>query len=211
MQNNRVLGLFKFGKHDHIEEFVREGHLFMNTLAYFRELEADFLMADKHEGAVYCVQADGAQLCMQHGEKWVDIGTICDQILPSDGSEHTTNVFCMYAFQESAYDSLVDSRNFDFGDTFAVLTKGDEFLRRVYAAATLDNVKLRQGLVEYVEKSTYNGPMGIFRKFSDFAYQSEFRIAVLSGTNGPFSLRVGDLSDISIVGNLSELNERIKI
>jgi len=43
----------------------------------------------------------------------------------------------------------------------------------------------------------------VFRKFSDFVYQSGFRIAVVPRTNEPLSLKVGDISDISIIGNPS--------
>ena len=212
MPSDQVLALFKFGKRDDIDKFVRDGHLFMNTLKHFREREAaDLLRSDKHEGIAHCVQADGAILRMQRGEEWVDIGTIRGQIHRSDGSEDTVNVFCMYAFRESAIDALVDPRNFEFGDTFVVLTDGDEFLHRVQAAADRESLKLRQGLVEYVDRSTYDGPMGIFRKFVDFSYQSEFRIAVVSGTQHPLSLKIGDLSDISMVGNLADLNQRIRI
>ena len=92
-----------------------------------------------------------------------------------------------------------------------MLTNAEEFLRRVHAVAAQNNVTLKQGLVEYVDRAKHNGPVGIFRKFADFAYQSEFRIAVVPGAKGPFSLTVGDLSDILIVGDLCNLSERIRI
>lgn len=211
MQGDQVLALFKFGIRAHIDEFVREGHLFMNTLKYFREREADLLRSDKHEGAAHCLQAEGAKLRRKCGDEWVDIGTISGQILSSDGSEDTMNVFCMYAFRESAADGLVDPRNFEFGDTYAVLKLKDcdEFLRRVQVAAVRENLEFKQGFVEYVARPAYNGPMGAFRKFADFSYQCEFRIAVVSGIKAPFSLRIGDLSDILMTGNLANLNERI--
>ena len=39
MDGDRVLALFKFGKREHIDEFIRDGHLYTNTLKYFRERE----------------------------------------------------------------------------------------------------------------------------------------------------------------------------
>jgi hypothetical protein len=117
----------------------------------------------------------------------------------------------MYALRENAPHQPIDRRNLNFGDAFAALINGDEFLGRVKAAARLNGISIKLGLVEYVDRATYNGPMGVFRKFSDFGYQSEFCIAISSEMNGPFSLRVGGLSDISVVGNLCDLSERIKI
>jgi hypothetical protein len=106
--------------------------------------------------------------------------------------------------------SLIDPRNTKFGDTFVVLINGDEFLRRVHVAAQKTGFALKYGLVQYVDSKVYNGPMGIFRKFSAFSYQSRFRIALVPGTGNPYCLRVGDLSDITLTGNLAEINKRIR-
>jgi len=211
MQSNRILALFKFGNRQHIDEFVGAGHLFMNTLKYFRERETkDILRSDKYEGTIHCKQTDGATLSIKQNDTWLKIGTIQGPILASDGSEENTNVFCMYAFMDNVSEKI-DPKNFDFGDTYAILTDGDEFLLRVRKAAEREGLTLRHDLVEYVDRSTYNGVMGVFRKFSEFAYQSEFRISVVSYLKGPYSLRIGDLSDISLTGNLEELNDRIRI
>ena len=48
----------------------------------------------------------------------------------------------------------------------------------------------------------------MFRKFSERAADQEFRVAILPGTGRPLSLRLGDLSDIAIMGMT---NERLKL
>jgi hypothetical protein len=213
MEPDGILALFKFGKREHIDQFVHEGHIYMNSLNYFRTLEDDMLRADKHEGASYNLQADGAILQMEQSEKWVDVAKIKEQLVWSDGSKDVTNVFCMYAFRESASKNFIDPRNFGLGDAFAMITAkdGDEFFRRINVAAKKENIVLEQELVEYVNKATYDGTMGVFRKFSNFAYQSEFRLSVVTGKDTPFSFRIGDISDISTIGTVAELNKRIKI
>lgn len=211
MAFDKVLALFKFGKQEHVEDFVYNGNIYMNSLSYFRKLENDIVRKDKFESASYNLQADGATLRMEQDGKWIDVASIKGAIVSSDGSDRTTNVFCMYAFRESASQKLIDARNFEFGDTFAILKDGNEFLRRVRETAKRENIVLKQGLVEYVDGKTYNGEIGIFRKFSEFAYQSEFRLAVVTRKEEPFSFRVGDISDISIIGKLAELNNRLRI
>src|SRR5260370_28697547 len=106
---------------------------------------------------------------------------------------------------------LVHIDNLKFGDTFAVLKDGDEFLRRVKAAALRSGHELKHQLVEYVDNTNYSGPLGIFRKSSCFRYQSEFRIALFPGTGEPYRFNIGDISDIVIVGPLDELNRRSRI
>lgn len=127
---------------------------------------------------------------------------------PSDPS---ANLFCMYALRESAASTLVDPRNRAFGDTFAALIQFDEFMRRVKAAVLNTDQELLYNLVEYVDEGSYSGQMGIFKKDSCFAYQSEFRIALVPGVGVPYKLRIGNISDIVTIGPLAELNQRLLI
>jgi hypothetical protein len=66
-------------------------------------------------------------------------------------------------------------------------------------------------LVKYIDDTSYEGPVGIFTKFSNFSYQSELRIGLFPGTGALLRLQVGNLSDIVILGRLSELNDRLRV
>jgi hypothetical protein len=48
-KGDRVLGMFKLGASQHIEQFA-QGLLYMNTLKYFVEIETSSLRRDSHEG-----------------------------------------------------------------------------------------------------------------------------------------------------------------
>jgi len=209
---NRILALFKFGQRKHMEELVCDGHVFMRPLSDFIQLESDQLRGDKDEALTqFDAAADGGKLAVKmHGE-WAPVGTITGGLKFSHPDTQRANVFCMYAFRASQAETLIDSRNLGFGDSFVVFTNGDEFLRRARAEAQRRNLELESGLVEYVDPRSYTGRMGVFRKLSTFAYQSEARLALLPGTGAPYSLRLGSLSDIAMIGNLSEINLRIEI
>jgi hypothetical protein len=117
----------------------------------------------------------------------------------------------MYGLRASTALSLVDPRNFAFGDTFVLLKDGDEFLARARKAALESGQTLGCHMVEYVGE-TYSGPMGPFRKYATFAYQSEVRLALLPGTGEPYKLRLGSLSDIvALTGSLVDVNRHIKV
>ena len=206
----RVLGVFKFGTRDRMEQFS-QGLLYMNTLQYFAKLETDMLRTDSHEGTSHLLRGDGAILSIKSGEKFVPVGEIKGPIRYKPDALKNVNVFCMYALRESLSDCLVSPKNFDFGDTFAVLTDFQEFLRRASAAAPGTGQQLEWDLVEYIDESSHLGPVGIFRKARAFSYQSEFRMALLPGKGMPLPFHVGDLSDIVRLGPLSELNGRLKV
>ena len=194
-----------------MEELVTQGLVYMPPLSYFVELESDALRADPAEGCTRSVAADGFRLDVQVDGEWKPVGGIVGPVRFRDGTLSSANVYCTHALLDNGPASFVDTRNFEFGDTYVVFTDGDEFLRRARAAASRLGIKLEVSLVEYVDETMYTGPMGIFRKYSSFAYQSECRLALLPGTGAPFSLHVGDLSDIALIGELAQLNKRIRL
>ena len=115
------------------------------------------------------------------------------------------NVFCMYALRETASGVFVDPRNFDFGDTFGIVSDFDEFTKRIRAAIADTGQNLQWDLVEYIDETSYTGPVGIFKKDSVFSYQSELRLALLPGYGVKHELEVGDLSDIVKIGASKDL------
>jgi hypothetical protein len=210
----RVLGLFKLGSRAHMED-LRDGHVYMLPLSAFVRMEADELRADRDEGLTYTMPPDGARLSMKRpgaqagGDDWQNVGTLTGPLRSFHEDNRRVNVFCMHAFLEGR--TFVDPRNLRFGDTYVVFTEGDEFLRRAREEADRLNLKLEARTVEYVNESTYRGPMGPFRKYSPFAYQSEARLALRPGTGEACSLRIGDLSDITMIGPTADLNNRIRV
>ena len=213
MGNDPVLGLFKFGSREHIESFAH-GTLYMNTLQYFENLEADEdgdLRSDPFEGVGSLLFGKGAILSVKIGQDFQPVGGFLGPVRwrPTGGIK--ASIFCMYALRPPQSATIIDERNLRFGDTFAVLTDGDEFLRRVKAAAKSAGHNLEYRLVEYFDEQTHQGEVGIFRKRTVFSYQSELRIALIPGVDEPYRFAVGDLSDITQTGSLSDLNQRLRI
>jgi hypothetical protein len=202
--------LLKFGASRHIEQFA-QGLLFMNTLKHFVEIETSSLRMDSHEGTSHMLRGDGAILQVEVNRQFTPIGEIQGPIRYQPDILMNANVFCMHALRENAPDTFVDPRNFDFGDTFAVITDFDEFVRRVRAAALGTGQELQWNLVEYIDETSYVGPVGVFKKVSSFAYQSEFRMVLRPGTGAALRLDVGNLSDIVILGRLPDLNDCLRI
>jgi len=215
-----VLGLMKFGAVEYLQELLTQGHLFMQPVSYFRALEADSARGDSDEALTYCYQPSRTVLEVRGpGGDWQNVGGMVGPMLYREDRGSTGNAFCMFALRASHAEALarqlaetvVDQRNQAFGDCAVVFTDGDELLLRARAAAAKDGLTLRQGLVEYVDKETYHGPMGPFRKFSAFSYQSEFRLVAKPGCVGPRSLMLGSLEDIAVRIPLAEINRMLRL
>lgn len=197
-----------------MEELLHDGHLFMSPLSTFINMEEDHLRADRDEAVDYSMPVDGAELSIKHNDEWIPIGGLTGALRYTGPERVKANVFCMHSILASRCASypeqLIDSRNFGFGDTFVIFTDADEFLRRVQVEASRRNLNFSNAAVEYVDPNSYAGEMGIFRKFSKFHYQCEYRFAIQPGTTAPCSLHIGSIVDIARMGNLSDIDKSVR-
>jgi hypothetical protein len=206
VQQGTGFALLKFGERSFMERFLR-GELYMNTLEYFASKERNRARADRCEGNSYWLRSEECTLSIQHNGVFVPIGGLTGPLAYTGPQDENVNIFCMYALYSAS--PWVDSRNQNFGDTFVVVTQPEAFLQRINRTAEVLGYAVEHGLVQYVNESTYSGPIGTFRKAGSFSYQSEFRIAIRAESSKPLTLHIGDISGIAKAGPLADLNDRI--
>jgi hypothetical protein len=204
-----IHGLIKFLDRTYLDDFL-SGSLYMNTLQYFAEQETSDPSAevrgDSWEGMARALGITSMKVRID--SVYIPIAGIDHQLPWCQSGGIRANVFCMYALAEN-WTPPVDEENFKFGDIFACITNVGEFFRRLKAAEKTCEYRLLCDLVEYFPQ-TYQGEVGIFKKRSQFQYQSELRIAVDPGPGQPYRLEIGDLSDIVVTGALREINECLR-
>lgn len=196
------MALMKLGSKEHMEQF-RTGLLYMNTLSYFRELEADAARADRFEGVDSILQPKDL------GESYIDSGIpsigridirredLGDPITIAMNRTLRCNLFCLYAVTKPAKEFLFPAQHEWFGDSLVLVKNAPEFLIRVAKAAKEQKLTIQGAQVEYYDENDYSGQVGRFKKSSRFAYQNEFRIAIEAGVDGPFRFEIGDIHDIT--------------
>ena len=210
-----LLGLVKLGSREHMEDFRINGTMYMNTVEYFRVLEGRGHVGDEDEALQSCYQSDrvSVKITKPDGESILltKENGLTGQILTRNNAVNGQNIFCMHAFLYSDMKPIVDERNLIFGDTYVCITNGLAFLERIHAAAKKAKVKIYRGLVEYVPRDSHNGKFGIFRKFDTHSYQNEYRFVLSPGLCMPYTLALGDISDITIIGSSVEINDHIEV
>ena len=208
----RIFALMKFGQAAHIRGFREEGILYCNPLSYFRSTELDIARSDPRDGIGASYLAGDVVITMGEGKDAHEISESTGLIDRLDIQLHgpEPNVFCMHALTEKNFPLIVNERNFQFGDSVAVVADTDKFVERLIAATKAANSELSARLVEYVDKDSYSGALGVFRKLSDFEYQSEYRISFGPGLDIPRIVRLGSLLDITIEAPSSEINKRLR-
>jgi hypothetical protein len=207
--------LLKFGKRQHLEEFRRDGLLYLNSQTYFANLEADLVRSDRFEGTDRIIQPKDLK-CMTiesniDGTKIViPSDQLVGPVLLASGKRAPCNIYCMFAVTEPSIGPFVDERNFEFGDSFVLVLNTQEFLDRVSSAVRAAGFRHDYRRVEYYDAETHSGETGPFRKPLIFAYQSEFRFVIGPGSGEPVRLSAGSLVDItSDILSLSEINHLV--
>ena len=213
-ETNRKFALIKFGEYKYMQQLYEEGHLFFNTFKFFKELEK------KEDG-----RGDKNEYVSAHyaGEK---ISNISINFIPRDNpnqgfiakggidfkmttldygnDKKFTHLYSLssidinWALQN---DIIIDERNFAEKKDYAVFIYNfDEFANRVEnKIKEFPDYNYEFKEIEYVDRNTYFGEMGAFRKFNDYAYQSEYRIANFfqGDITTPKSLYIGSLKGIA--------------
>lgn len=125
-----------------------------------------------------------------------------------DKDLESANLYCLHTRRRREYGTVFELNELGFGYSYVLFLDANEFFRRLDRAVAREGHTLHCGMVNYVDRRTYTGPMGVFRKFAERAADSELRVAILPGTGAPLSLKLGDLSDIAIMG---ATNERLRL
>jgi len=201
------LYLLKFTKTEYVTS-MRKGRLWLKPLAFYQEHYegAPVGQIDPNEGLSACYQPEYARLLL-NGVSIAEFHSPIKvrQKLP------TIFAFCALAVTKKDIECnptgfSLDERLRAFGEKVVVITDFDKFQRRVNSA--VNNCSIRSvpglegrisGLVEYVPRN-YHGEMGPFRKFDEFAYQREWRLAFIAENclEDHFVLDVGNLDDITL-------------
>lgn len=176
------------------------GHVYMQTLGFFRTLEDGTPRSDSSEATAYAFQKHGHSLELQIEDEWRLLGTIDGAVRAHDPDLEAANVYCLQARGQSQCDDTWSLSHLGYGESFVVFHNPAEFLHRFKIVAEAQGHRIEYSCVDYVDKHHYHGPMGAFRKFGEWRRDLEFRILVRPGLGAPLSLRLGDLTDIAAIG-----------
>jgi hypothetical protein len=189
--------LFKLGPREYMDQLLHEGLVYMNTLDYFAR-------RDPGEGTAFWVSARSTIDIEDHGD-WRRLGVIRDPVRVSSDYLGNANLYCLHAMTSNDIGTTFKLSELGFGDTFVLIVDSTEFFQRLSVAAGNHGQELICRMVRYVDKRSYVGPMGPFSKFAEYAAaraaDRELRALAIPGLGGPLTLRLGDLSDIAVIGD----------
>lgn len=208
---NRHCAFIKFGSYEHMKAFYEKGEMYFNTFEYFKKLEnSGDGRSDKNEYASVHYAGEGIKnltlkiysndnpnevYCLEGGK---DLKTFT---LDYGNDKKYTHLYSMSYLDIDwilENDLLIDYRNFAKDKNYAVLIHDILNFNKMFIDKMKDlKVAVDGNVVEYVDKDTYSGKIGAFRKFKEYEYQNEFRIAVDFDTLEPIKIYIGSLKNVA--------------
>lgn len=192
----------KFSKKSgYLHDFVKKGHIYVNTAEYFTDCESESNgQNDKFEMATSYHQNEGALINID-GRNFKITKPFCCR----EGEPPYTHIFCLYAISDesinrSDYNKVFDEKLWnEFGENFVFIYDAHSFMERLTDKLKEMNVTFKADYVDYFCTDTYEGPVGPFKKRNIYSHQEEYRVAIsMPQIDGPITnLYLGNISDIS--------------
>lgn len=221
-----------FDNEDHAKAFVN-GNLFMNTIRSFKEYkdESGELRGDEYEGIVALYQPNElGNVHIPLGDITIPASELAAPIVIHGNHLLDHNVFCIYSLNSRGHEwvsaeTLLDFKRtlelhescFGLGKYCVAILNASKFIERCCKAIEKENLNGNFGLVEYFDEHSFHGNMAEdqlgYQKRSFFSHQREFRVKIDTNREKatPYSLNVGDLSDIAVITTPKEFNEKLEL
>jgi len=214
--DKNIIILIKFVEEYEHAKMAQEGKLYMNPIGGYTEFKEKVidLREDKNEGICQNYQPNKSKLIINN--TLIDPKDIVGPIKVNMNKDLRKHVYCMYSlyFQGgciSDKDLIIDKKVKGFGDWFLLITNVSEFFKRLDKKLKTLNISAKRKLVEYKDLNKHHGKVDSFIKNINYSYQKEYRIVLNYYNKGPYILDIGDISDISLIGQTKDVFNMIKI
>lgn len=235
---SRTAAFVKFFTEEAHADQLLKGSLFMRKLRYFQQIEAlesGDGRPDAHEGVVSWHQPDRTELTINfEGFEPIKItgADLAGPVAITRTIYSDLYVFCMSAVRipdpaelSGEHEEIeaqmraglqLDERCLHFGP-HAVVVDANKFLAQLRKALESTDYWYKADRVQYYEAETFHGDfeteVAPFMKQSQFAYQNEFRVGILTSqaSDEAMVFEIGDMSDFAIKTRSEDVNGSFKL
>ncbi len=205
MTENTLHLLFRRGKSEHIQNLLKKGELYINTIDFIRECDDNEERSDPHDSILE--RTFFGKVKVKIGDVGLDINSNAITFDAEDGvmikdSTNKGNIYCLsgiYTKELEDERETIEFKTQSFGESIIVITNPREFIKRVETALKEKGYQnIKHWPVEYFPND-YSGEVGIFKKHEKFKHQNEFRFFISNSDNQPIKIEIGSIEDIAII------------
>jgi len=213
---NDIEIIIKLGPHEHMKALFDDGVVYMNTLEFYRTLEAHDERSDVNEGTEQVSNRTDGVLRWKNPKTntFEEIAKLTHgRIRELNSNIQNLNVYCLYYLKskmpiESVGAIIPQRTKVGFGEYAVVVADAGEFVTRIKKAAIDIGHRHFRSLVKYEDFSQEKLDVGPFVKDQAFSHQSELRVALYTGENSgsAIKLEIGSIEDIAVLVPSEDLN-----
>jgi len=201
----------RISEEKYIDALQKEGHIYCNTIKYFRFIEDNGVKGDKNEGKAYMKQINKIEIILE-GKT---IAAAAEGQIYFDHPENKGNIYCMYGVKSSLVDFtkkgrqkvIIEDSSKELGKSALLIFKPEEFLNRINKKLRSLSIEYNFSPVTYFDPKTFEGGLSPFYKSNIYSYQNEIRLWIPNKSEKPFEFYIGDISDISYKIPVSDLDK----
>lgn len=189
--------LLRFFKNQrYAEDFYNNGSVYFNRPDAYKNEKLSGGQYDRDETLSALNQ--GKLRSLKLGDKRIELNNLPATLR----FFHTTQSYLQCSFYHIPFELIIngtydidDKIDSEFGWNF-VATPFEEFMSKLKSTG----YNFSWGPIQYFDYSIFNGSRHPFMKDKRYKYQSEFRVLLNGSYSEPFTVKVGSLKDISILG-----------
>ncbi|MBL8666516.1 MAG: hypothetical protein JNM48_03555 [Rhodospirillales bacterium] len=219
-----------FEKEEYADQFI-SGHLYLNRLSFFRDLESQEGKQDASEAVSLWMQPGDVEVNLTlsgAGNIKITSKDLGGPISIDYGYHADLHVLCLYAIHTYGFEEIygeinegragelqrqvmIDDRCCKLGQ-FAVITQAIKFRKMLRGVLQNRRQWFRDGLVRYYDEDIFSGCFAPhdapFYKQKRFSYQKEYRFCLQTDTcgNEPLTINIGSIDHICKKVDTAALN-----
>ena len=210
----KLFSLVKFGKKEHLLDFLIHGKLHFSALQELRknsdEDVEEIFRKDSVEGVTQYRSFGPTKILIPINPNQESLEVSVQNITYWSSREFILGNICsFYAITTDCFVNNeltpIDQRLNLFGSWFIVIYNFDEFINRL--ETTIKEIRTLgfYGNVDYFDEKNFISDLHLFKKRSRYDYQKEFRIYLQNENTTAMDIYLGNLEDIAFIAPVEAL------
>ncbi|OEK04231.1 hypothetical protein [Roseivirga misakiensis] len=210
--NIDVVFFLKFGQKEHIDNLLKKGEIFLNTIQWFKKYEKDGI-GDIYEGA-YEVDNLSGKLTLEIPNNPIVLNNANLQ-LRKHHEGHIGNIFSTYAISTLLLKRKpvhrIDVRMRKFGTHCLIIKNPRQFIDSITDKLTNMGIEHSHDIVQYKNLKKKNHKMSLFDKTHLLSYQKEHRIIAWTEKDCALKFEIGSIEHYAEMHSTDKIIETLTV
>lgn len=206
-----VFFLLKFGKEEHLNNLLKKGEVFMNTIQWFKSYEKKGI-GDIYEGAFEVKNIKNGKLTVKIPNNPITLNSSNFQ-LRKHYKGHIGNIFSTYAISTLLLKRKelhrIDKRMSEFGTHCLIIKDVQQFLNSITDKLTELGLENSHNIVKYKNLKKNNHELSLFNKTHSLSYQKEHRIIAWTEYNSELKFEIGSIEHYAEIHPTNKIIESL--